>query len=252
MLIHIKLTLKRQKLLSIMQELEAISEPALTLYLPAESSEADLNQAQKNIPYSDRIPEAAEKMALESTTGAVFFWGLSYKFLFLPNIPVTEKITLHGYNTERLRAALSRDYQVALILIRLGVYGIGLFQGANLVASKVGSGLIHSRHKKGGSSQRRFERHRDKQIEFFFGNICDRARQKLEPYMKTIDYIYYGGEKGTINSFLAQCDYLHLLKDKVAPVLLNVREPKQDSLIKCIEKIYSSTVVQWLEEKVGC
>ncbi len=51
-----------------------------------------------------------------------------------------------------LVAALAADHRVAALLVRLGGYAVGVFEGEQLVASKVGSRLVHGRHRAGGSS----------------------------------------------------------------------------------------------------
>ncbi len=61
----------------------------------------------------------------------------------------------HEYGTVRLArllAALTDDHIVAALLVRLGGYAVGVFDGERLVASKVGSRFVQNRHKKGGSS----------------------------------------------------------------------------------------------------
>jgi len=53
---------------------------------------------------------------------------------------------------EPLFEALAADHVVAALLVRLGGYAVGVFEGERLVASKVGSRFVKGRHKKGGSS----------------------------------------------------------------------------------------------------
>jgi len=65
----------------------------------------------------------------------------------------------HEYGTVRLAPlleALTDDHIVAALLVRLGGYAVGVFDGERLVASKVGSRFVKNRHKKGGSSANRF------------------------------------------------------------------------------------------------
>src|SRR4029077_13523594 len=59
--------------------------------------------------------------------------------------------------------ALAADHDVAALLVRLGGYAVGVFEGERLVASKVGSRFVKGRHKKGGSSANRFRRRREQQ-----------------------------------------------------------------------------------------
>ena len=59
--------------------------------------------------------------------------------------------------------ALDEDHLVAALLVRLGGYAVGVFEGERLVASKVGSRFVKGKHKKGGSSANRFRRRREEQ-----------------------------------------------------------------------------------------
>ena len=94
------------------------------------------------------------------------------------------------------------------MLVRLGSYAIGVCRGDKLVSSKVGTGLVHGRHRQGGSSAHRFERHRDKQIESFLIRVCGHVREQLEPYVKSMDYIVYGGARTTILMAQKYCPWL--------------------------------------------
>jgi hypothetical protein len=64
-----------------------------------------------------------------------------------------------------LAAHAAADRTVGVLLVRLGGYAAGVFSGAppRLVASKVGSRLVHGRSAAGGQSQQRFARRREKQ-----------------------------------------------------------------------------------------
>jgi peptide subunit release factor 1 (eRF1) len=148
---------------------------------------------------------------------------------------------------ESLRQLISQDLTIAVVFIRLGLYGIGLFNGERLVSSKVGTGLVHARHRKGGSSQRRFERHRDKQMEYFFTSVCEKSREKLEPFSGQIDCLFYCGEKTTVNSFVKQCSFLRTLNACVMPRLIDIRGHGQRALTEAINKIWSCEVIEWHE-----
>ncbi|MFC1845909.1 Vms1/Ankzf1 family peptidyl-tRNA hydrolase [Chloroflexota bacterium] len=246
MLIATERKLTRPRLLRLLDKLEKTPGTSMTIYLPHGSLMADVEKALSNMPDADGslVLEIIERVN-KSTTGAVLFWGDSYKYLVFPPFPNKERPVFYGYEVEILRSLLQHDFTIALILIRLGAYAIGVFQGGKLLSSKVGTGNIHQRHKKGGSSARRFERHREKQMEYFFERVCVRVREKLEPYLERLDYIYYGGERNTINSFCRRCSYMAALEDRTLKMLLNVREPRQATLEAAIEDVWTSKVVQW-------
>jgi peptide chain release factor subunit 1 len=180
-----------------------------------------------------------------SPNGAVIFWGGNQKTLIIPPFPIRDTVTLAGFETGHLQAMLEQDYIIGIVLIRLGSYGIGVCKGDKLINSKVGTGLVHARHRQGGSSSHRFERHRDKQMESFFNRVCEHAREQLEPYAKSIDYIVYGGAWETIQLFVKYCPFLSKLAKPVLPTLSDTPEPKRAVLEKAAGRIYSSTTYEW-------
>src|ERR1051325_2669474 len=56
--------------------------------------------------------------------------------------------------------ALAEDHVVAALLVRLGGFAVGVFEGERLVASKVGTRFVKGRPKKGGAAATRFRRRR--------------------------------------------------------------------------------------------
>src|SRR5580765_6966179 len=72
--------------------------------------------------------------------------------------------------------ALAADHVVAALLVRLGGYAVGVFEGERLVASKVGSRFVKGRHKKGGSSANRFRRRREEQERALFDAAAETAK----------------------------------------------------------------------------
>ncbi|MFH1016136.1 MAG: Vms1/Ankzf1 family peptidyl-tRNA hydrolase, partial [Chloroflexota bacterium] len=135
--------LNRRKMSLFLDEMAASGEIINSLYIP---EGADLPDA---VSLSADIGASISK----SETGAVVFLGRSRAILVLPPFPIKEMYLSPGCHVEPLRSLLTRDYKLALILVRLGAYAIGVCEGERLVASKVGTGLIHAHHKKGGSSQ---------------------------------------------------------------------------------------------------
>ncbi|MEE8470151.1 MAG: Vms1/Ankzf1 family peptidyl-tRNA hydrolase, partial [Dehalococcoidia bacterium] len=179
MIVPISRRLGKLKVLALLEELESGAGTATSLYLPPGSPVPEIEKTlQVVLDSKDTLPDVTRVIA-RSATGAVLFWGDKAKYLILPPFPIMERLLSSGYDVEPLRLFLRRELMLALILVRLGAYAIGVFQGERLLSSKVGKGLVHSRHKKGGSSQRRFERGREKQIERFFDRVCTRVRERL-------------------------------------------------------------------------
>ena len=238
-------------MLQLLDELEDAESPATSLYIPHDLPASEVEKTLK-APLGPGVEEVISDIAEavgRSKTGTVILWGEQGKYLVLPPFPIKEKLFASGYDVEPLRALLQQELTVALILLRLGAYAVGVFQGEKLVSSKVGTGLVHSRHKKGGSSAHRFERHREKQIEYFFTRVCNHVQERLEPYLQQLDYVIYGGERHTLLSFRKQCHFLQQLDGRTLGTLLNVREPKQAALEAAITQVWSSEVIQWEESQ---
>jgi len=237
--------LNRLKLLRLLDELEHAPGWATSLYMPSGEPVPEIEKMLAIAPVGQDVLADVSKVVSRSTTGAVLFRGEQGQYLVLPPFPITERLFCSGYDVEPLRSLLQREFIVALILLRLGSYAIGVFRGGKLLSSKVGTGHIHSRHRKGGSSQRRFERGREKQIESFFARVCSRVREHLEPYIGQLDYVVYGGERHTLLSFRKQCRFLGAIDDRILTSSVNVREPKQATLEAAIDEVWSSKVIQW-------
>jgi hypothetical protein len=86
---------------------------------------------------------------------------------------------------------------VAVLLVRLGGYAAGVFAGPDprLVASKVGSRLVHGRSAAGGTSQHRFARRREKQASEALAAAADCAFGVFGRYAGQIDAVVLGGDK---------------------------------------------------------
>jgi peptide subunit release factor 1 (eRF1) len=238
-------------MLGLLDELEADNRPSTSLYLPYSATMLEVEKALRaplGHGLEEVLPDITDAIA-RSATGAVIFWGEQAKYLVMPPFPIKEKLFASGYDVEPLRSMLQQDLLLALVLVRLGAYAVGMFKGQKLLSSKVGTGLVHSRHSKGGSSARRFERHREKQIEYFFERVCRHVREHLEPHLQQIDYVIYGGERHTLLSFRKQCQFLQKFDDRTLSSLLNVREPKQAALEAAISQAWSSEVIQWQEDE---
>jgi len=239
--------LSRSKMLDFLDELEAAGGKARSLYLPSGLSLVEVESLLKEALETPTIPPGLAELVASSETGAILFWGFYRRCLILPPFPVTERYLAHSYDATILRSLLKRSFTVALILIRLGAYAIGICQGEKLIASKNGTGLVHARHKQGGSSQRRFERHREKQIEYFLDRVCQHVREQLEPHARAVDYVVYGGARTTILLLRKRCAFLQQFDNRTLPPLLTIPEPRKAVLEAAIGDVWSSTVVEWYE-----
>jgi len=91
----------------------------------------------------------------------------------------------------------SADRTVGVLLVRLGGYAAGVFAGTppRLVASKVGSRLVHGRSAAGGTSQHRFARRREKQAREALEAAADNAARVFGGFGGQLDAVVLGGDK---------------------------------------------------------
>jgi hypothetical protein len=248
-LISKKITLTRTRMLDFLEKFSVNpGEECLTLYLPPHLPSTELENLLKEAPAPEEIYNRLLEIAVRSNTGSVIFWENHRKYLIVPPVPIAEKSAIRSLDTAPLRSLISREYLMGLVLVRLGSYAIGVCRGETLINSKAGTGLVHGRHRQGGSSAHRFERHRDKQIESFLIRVCGHAHEQLEPYVKSMDYIVYGGARTTILLLQKYCPLLGKLDKPVLPPLLDIPEPRRAVLESAISRIWSSTVYEWQED----
>lgn len=117
------------------------------------------------------------------------------------------------------------ERRVGVLLVRLGGYACGVFDGTRLVASKVGSRQVHGRSAAGGQSQQRFARRREGQVRVALAAAADTAAAVLVPMVSTVDAIVLGGDRRAVDEVLAD-RRLALLRPLVAEARLDVPDPR--------------------------
>jgi len=235
----------RLKTLDLLDGLETAGIQTVSIYLPPATSEADVRELIDNaLPAQDISPDII-KIVTASPTGSFVFWGPSRKLLIQPPFPLKECFVSTDIDTEPICSMLKSSTSVGMVLVRLGAFAIGVCRGEQLVTSKTGTGLVHGRHRKGGSSQRRFERRRENQAREFLERVCGHARQQLEPHVNDIDYLVYGGARTTIQSLKKQCPFLSQFEDRTLPPRLNIPPPRRAVLEEAVADVWSSTITEW-------
>lgn len=246
-LISSKFFLCRSKMLGFLDEIEQTPDPgAISVYVPPGFSAPEIDDLlQKGGAQS--VPDELSQLASGSKNGAVLFYGDTRKCLVLPPFPFSEKSAFSGYFAKPFRLLLTSDFMIGLVLVHLGSYAVGICQGEKLISSKVGTGLVHGRHKKGGSSQQRFQRHRENQAREFLDRVCLHAREQLELHAQLMNYIAYGGPHQTVLLLQKRCPFLQSFEDRVLP-LLDVPSLRQRVLETAVGRIWSSCIIDWQEE----
>jgi hypothetical protein len=248
MFISRRFRLGRSKMLDFLDELASTGGKAVSLYLAQGTPQARVENLLGEVFRASAIPPGVAEATADSRTGAAFFWRPPRMHLVLPPFPIAEEYMTNGYDVEPLRSLLGHDFLTTLVLVRLGAYSIGICRGMELIDSKTGTGLVHARHKKGGSSQARFARHREKQIESFLTRVCGHVREHIEPHSRSLDYLVYGGARTTILSLRKRCPFLSRFDDRILRMLLDIPDPRQAVLEEAVSTVWSTDIIQWCED----
>lgn len=188
---------------------------------------------------SDEIAE----LASASTTGSVLIAHAGGCLLVLPPFAVEHDADADSVVTEPLVELLMRPRTVGVVLLRLGGFAVGLFDGDTLVGSKTGTRHVENRHRKGGQSQRRFERIRLGHARQLYDKLCATCEKTLGPYERDIQHLFFGGERQTIGGFRAVCDWPSRLGGRVMERILPVRgDPRLEHLRAAPRDVWSSVV----------
>lgn len=125
---------------------------------------------------------------------------------------------------------VARERRVGVLLVRRGGYAAGVFHGATLVTSKVGSRHVQGRTAAGGQSQQRFARRREKQAREAFEAAADVAARILLPHVSELEAVVTGGDRAAVDQVLAdrRLTALARLRDRSASLPhLAVPDPKR-------------------------
>ena len=144
----------------------------------------------------------------------------------------------------RLLDALRQERTIAVALLRLGRFAVGVFRGQDLIASKTDTRYVKGKHKAGGTSQLRFQRIREKQARELFDKTCAVARQVFAPYQGSLHHLALGGERHTLLGLRERCPYLADLGCDLLPRTLDVRTPNLEALRGCGPRLYESLTLE--------
>lgn len=213
--------------------LQPTGSDAYTLYLPPEEMSSQPPSLAELVPDLASWP-----------TGAVLFASSHRQVAVFPPFPVPMQQRLEGWDARPLMDLLREERNIAVVLIRLGRFAVGIFQGSRMVASKTDTRYVKGKHKAGGTSQLRFQRIREKQAREIFDKTCVTAQRVFTPHQNSLQYLALGGERHTLLGLQARCPYLVSLGVAVLPRTLDVRVPNHDALENCGPMLYESLVVE--------
>lgn len=196
------------------------------------------------LPPSDAaLDELLAAAVRDSGTGAVLFWSAEEAHVVLPPFPVEAAAEYDGWDAGTLLELLDRPRTILVLLLRLSGYAVGVFEGERLAQSKVGSRFVKARHKKGGSSSGRFARRREGQARELMDKAAETFQQQAETYGGPFDHLLLGGDRLTLLAFEKRSPYLQRLESIRLPRILNVGDPKLETLRSLPRLMYASRVV---------
>jgi peptide subunit release factor 1 (eRF1) len=233
-----------------LSSLEASTEDVLNLYMTPDSFPDYTNTLSLGQKYAARLDEIKKAARTETVirnaekygTGAALFWdGPGNKHIVLPPFPVSEnKVSAGTLDVSILRETMEQKHDIAVVLVTWGWYALGIFDDGNLVASKIGTGHIHKKHKKGGSSQKRFARRTQEQRRDFLRRVGIRIDERFEGFAP--DHIFFGGNRLILRPLIQESRYLQARSGKISPRVLDVRYADREALAGSLNDITSSLV----------
>ncbi len=179
-----------------------------------------------------------------SPTGAVLFGSAKSQLVVLPPFAISASGPVTGWDSGPLMSTLQRERDIAVVLLRLGRYAVGVFRGTKLVASKTDTRYVKGKHKAGGTSQLRFQRIRENQARALFDKTCEMVRQVFGPYEDSLHNLALGGERHTLLGLRERCPYLARFASGLIPRVLEARVPNLETLQKCGPRLYESLLVE--------
>lgn len=196
--------------------------------------------------YLGQTPEIINQIT-QSETGAVIFKGDESVLVILPPFPIVEASFHADVHILPMVSLLDDRPVVAVIFLRLGRYAVGVVEGDMLLASKTGTRYVKNRHRQGGSSQRRFERSRERLVRELYDKACAVAGEVIAPFRDSIDHLMFGGERHVLNGFVKRCRFVRELEKKMLNRRLPVGRPGQEALESATRDIWVGRVLIFTE-----
>ena len=241
----------RSALLRLLAEVESSGWCRRTVYLtPATAGPGQTTHGHAGLGDSwERRVASVVQQAGVSETGLVVFLGDERAVAVAPPFPIETGTLIDNAGTSSLRRLLTAELLVGVVLLRLGRYAVGVLRGDALVASKTGARYVKGRHRAGGSSQRRFERSRERLVRELFDKTCETVRGVFSPYESGMDHVLMGGERHTLRGFVQRCRYMKGLERITLKRVLQVERPGQKALDRIAPEVWKSEVLTFFTEE---
>ena len=132
--------------------------------------------------------------------------------------------------------------RAAVLLVRRGRWAVGVFDGADLVVSKVDARQVQGRTAAGGWSQQRFARRRSNQTDAVVEHAVETAVRVLLPHAGTVVALFTGGDRGLVDEVLTE-PRLRRLADLRKDPALDVGDPTKAVLLETPKQFRAVDVV---------
>jgi hypothetical protein len=129
-----------------------------------------------------------------------------------------------------LTTAARQPHRAAVLLVRRGRWAVGVFDGPDLVVSKVDARQVQGRTAAGGWSQQRFARRRGHQTDAVVAAAVETAARVLLPHAGGLAALFTGGDRGLVDEVLAD-PRLRTLAGLRRSAALDVGEPTKAALL---------------------
>jgi len=213
-----------------------------TVYLaPVEKNASRSITAKISGPVIEKLVEQLD----ESNTGYMIIRRDMDVSVIIPPFPFSMDAIIEGDDTIMLEDMFDSSFEVGVILIRLGRFAVGVLNGDKLINSKTDTRQMKNRHRAGGSSQRRFERSRERLIRELFDKTCEVSKSLFDQRKSSIKYVFLGGEKHTVGRFLNRCEYLQKSGFDIQSRVLSVDIPNNDAIKSIHQEVYKSKLLNY-------
>jgi peptide subunit release factor 1 (eRF1) len=203
-----------------------------TIYIPQKETDLIMEDCTR----------AISMLIGKSETGIALFLEEGSATCIVPPFPIKRFVRFEGTNIEPLTSLLNQDLIIGIILLRLGRCAVGILNGESLVARKTLTRYVKSRHKAGGSSQRRFERSRERLIREFFDKSCEAISSIMNPVRKDMHYLLFGGEQNIIKRFSKRCTFVNTMTDVTLRRIVQVEKPGTKSINEISTEVWKSQI----------
>jgi peptide subunit release factor 1 (eRF1) len=161
-----------------------------------------------------------------------------------PPFPLRHEGEYDVVHVRPLLEAIGEDHRVGAVLVRLGGYAVGVFEGEQLVASKVGRRLVHGRHRAGGSSANRFRRRREEQARVLLLAAAEVADRILRPERLRLEAIALGGDRTAVRGMIELRPELEWLDSLALERFFTVPDPRQAVLERFPYDLYAVEITE--------